>query len=165
MHLSFWREAALGRNPRRTLVRIAVLVVISIAVFGWVLIPVRTYGDSMLPTYRSGSFHLVNRVPYLFRQPARGDVVALQMAGWSVVYVKRIVGLPGESIGFRDGLLTVNGKALIEPYVRQRATWNMRETTLARGEYFVVGDNRGMRIEEHEFGRVTRGRIAGPLLF
>jgi signal peptidase I len=142
-----------------------VLVFVSIAAFGWVLIPVRTYGDSMLPTYHSGSFHLVNRLPYLFRQPARGDVIAVRMAGWRAVYVKRIVGLPGERIAFRDGMLLVNGRPLDEPYVQQRAKWNMRETLLPPGEFFVVGDNRGMRIDEHEFGLVKRERIAGPLLF
>jgi signal peptidase I len=165
VHVTFWRDAALGRNPRRTLVRIAVLVIVSVVLFGWVLIPVRTYGDSMLPTYRSGSFHLVNRVPYWVRAPARGDVVALKMAGWRAVYVKRIVGLPGERISFRDGVLLVNDRPLEEAYVQRRARWNMRETTLRPGEFFVVGDNRGMRIEEHEFGRVKRERIAGPLLF
>lgn len=149
----------------RTLVRIGVLIFVSIIVFGWVLIPVRTYGDSMLPTYHSGSFHLVNRVPYLFRQPRRGDVVAVRMAGWRVVYVKRIVGLSGERIAFQDGVLMVNRRPLDEPYVQQRAPWNMREVTLAPGEFFVVGDNRGMRIENHEFGRVRRERIGGPLLF
>jgi signal peptidase I len=119
----------------------------------------------MLPTYESGSFHLVNRVPYLLREPARGDVVAVRMAGWRVVYVKRIVGLPGEHISIHDGVLTVNNRALEEPYVKRRASWNMHQIALGPGEYFVVGDNRGMRMEDHEFGRVRRERIAGPLLF
>ena len=165
MHGSFWREAFVGRRPIRTLVRIAVLIVVSVVIFGCVLIPVRTYGDSMLPTYRTGSFHLVNRVPYLFRRPARGDVVALKMAGWRVVYVKRIVGLPGERIRFRDGALTVNDRPLQEPYVKYRGRWTTHEVTLGPGEFFVVGDNRSMRIEDHEFGRVRGDRIEGPLLF
>lgn len=165
MHRAFWREVFVGRRPMRTLVRIGVLVSLSIVVFGWVLIPVRTYGDSMLPTYHSGSFHLVNRVPYLFRPPSRGDVVAVRMAGWRVVYVKRVVGLPGERVAFRDGALMINGRPVEEPYVQRRAAWNMREITLGPGDYFVVGDNRGMRMENHEFGRVRQERIGGPLLF
>ncbi len=155
----------MGRRPRRTFVRVAVLVALSVIVFRWVLIPVRTYGDSMLPTYQSGTFHLVNRVPYILRAPSRGDVVAVRLAGWGVVYVKRIVGIPGERIAFREGMLTVNDRPLDEPYVRQRAKWNMREVTLGPGDFFVVGDNRGMRIQEHEFGLVKRERIVGPLLF
>lgn len=156
---------AVGRRPRRTLVRVGVLIVISLALFRWVLLPVRTYGDSMLPTHRSGEFHLVNRAAYFWRHPARGDVVAVRMAGWNVVYVKRIVGLPGERIAFVKGDLLVNGQPLSEPYVRQRQPWTMEEMTLGSGEFFVVGDNRDMRIEQHEFGRVRRERIAGPLLF
>jgi signal peptidase I len=163
--LAFWREVLVGRRPMRTLVRVGVLILISIGVFGWVLIPVRTYGPSMLPSYESGSFHLVNRVPYLLREPARGDVVAVRLAGWRVVYIKRIVGLPGERIAFQHGTLVVNGGALHEPYVVRRADWNMPEVQLAAGEYFVVGDNRGMRMQNHEFGRVKRERIGGPLLF
>ncbi len=165
MNLTFWREALLGRRPAHTLVRVGVLVAVSIAVFGWVLVPVRTYGPSMLPTYSSGSFHLVNRSAYSYRPPARGDVVAVRLAGWKAVYVKRIVGLPGERVAIRDGIVLVDGHAIDEPYVVEREGWNMREVALGADEFFVVGDNRGMRMDQHEFGRVKRERIAGPLLF
>jgi signal peptidase I len=165
VNLAFWREALIGRRPRRTLIRVGILVAVSVVVFRWVLLPVRTYGPSMLPTYSSGSFHLVNRVAYLLRAPARGDVVAVRLAGLRVVYVKRIVGLPGERVAIRDGIIFVNGNAVEEPYVVQRAPWQMREMALGPDDYFVVGDNRGMRMEQHEFGRVRRERIAGPLLF
>lgn len=165
MSRTFWREAFVGRRPSRTLVRIAVLVVVSIVVFRWVLLPIRTYGPSMLPTYESGSFRLVNRLAYQFRDPARGDVVAVRLAGWRVVYVKRIIGLPGDRVEIQDGVVLVNGRRIDEPYVVQRARWNMREVALGPDEFFVVGDNRGMRMEQHEFGRVRRERIAGPLVF
>ncbi|MBI2220836.1 MAG: signal peptidase I [Acidobacteria bacterium] len=165
MNRVFWREALLGRRPAHTLIRVGVLVVVSIAVFGWVLVPVRTYGPSMLPTYASGSFHIVNRSAYGYRGPARGDVVAVRLAGWRVVYVKRIIGLPGERIAIRDGIVFVDGRAIDEPYVVRRGEWNVPELTLGPDEFFVVGDNRGMRMDQHEFGRVKRERIAGPLLF
>lgn len=165
MHRAFWREAFLGRNPGQTLVRLGVLIVISAAVFRWILLPVRTYGPSMLPTYSAGTLHLVNRAGYSWRSPKRGDVVAVRMAGLRVVYVKRIVGLPGERVAIRSGVIHVNGRPLDEPYVVRNAGWNMREMPLGPDEFFVVGDNRGMRMADHEFGRVKRGRIAGPILF
>lgn len=142
-----------------------VLIIVSVVVFKWVLLPVRTYGDSMLPTYRSGGFHLVNRLAYGWREPSRGDIVAVRLAGWRVVYVKRIVGLPGDRVAFAQGVLMVNGRPLEEPYVQQRQPWTMREVTLGPDEFFVVGDNRDMRMEQHEFGRIRRERIAGPVLF
>jgi signal peptidase I len=156
---------AAGRRPMRTLVRVGILVLVSIGVFGWILLPVRTYGDSMLPTYRSGGFHLVNRSAYAWRSPARGDIVAVRLAGFRVVYVKRIVGMPGERVMFREGILVVDGRPIDEPYVRQRRPWTTTEVTLGPDEFFVVGDNRDMRMDQHEFGRVKRARIAGPVLF
>jgi signal peptidase I len=156
---------AAGHRPARAVVRVAILIIFSVVVFGWVLLPVRTYGDSMLPTYRSGGFHLVNRAAYLWRDPSRGDVVAVRLAGWRVVYVKRIVGVPGDRVAFSQGVLMVNGRPVDEPYIRQPQPWTMPEVTLGSEEFFVVGDNRNMRMEQHEFGRVRRERIAGPLLF
>lgn len=91
--------------------------------------------------------------------------MAVRLAGWRVVYVKRIIGLPGERIAIRDGIVFVDGRAIDEPYVVRRAKWNVPELTLGPDEFFVVGDNRGMRMDQHEFGRVKRERIAGPLLF
>jgi signal peptidase I len=162
---AFWREAVLGRRPSRTLVRVGVLVLVSFAVFRWLLLPIRTHGPSMLPTYASGSFHLVNRAVYQFRPPTRGEIIAVRLAGWRVVYVKRVIGLPGERVAIRDGVVHVDGRSIEEPYVTDRARWNMREIELGPDEFFVVGDNRGMRMEQHEFGRVRRERIAGPLVF
>lgn len=155
----------LGRRPAKTAVRVAVLVAVSLFIFRWVLLPVRTYGDSMLPTYQPASFHLVNRAAYWWRAPARGDVVGVRLAGWRVMYVKRIVGLPGDGVAFREGMLVVNGQPVVEPYLQRQSRWTTREVTLGPDEYFVVGDNRSMPLEQHEFGRVKSERLAGPLLF
>lgn len=119
----------------------------------------------MDPTYRSGSFNLVNRLSYAFAEPSRGDVVAIRLAGPSVVLVKRIVGLPGERVRIDEGVLHVNGMPLDEPYVRERRPWNVPEVALGPQEYFVVGDNRGMPAKSHSFGAVDRARIRGRVLF
>jgi signal peptidase I len=155
----------LGRHPAKTAIRLAVLVVASFVLFRWVLLPVRTYGDSMLPTYQSASFHIVNRAAYFWNPPERGDVVGVRLAGWRVMYVKRIVGLPGEQVAFHEGTLLVDGRAIIEPYVQRPSNWTTTEVRLGEDEFFVVGDNRSMPMDQHEFGRVKRERIAGPLLF
>ena len=119
----------------------------------------------MLPTYESGSFNLVNRLAYWHGEPSRGDVVAIRLAGPSVLYVKRIVGLPGERLDVAEGLVRINGAPLVEPYVRHRRAWDVPEVTMGPGEYFVVGDNRGMRVGDHDFGRVDRARIVGKVVF
>ena len=154
-----------GENPRRTTVRILVLGAISIFTFGWILIPVRAEGVSMMPTYSSGSLNLVNRLAFIMQAPERGDIVAIRLAGPHVVYIKRIVGLPGERIGIVNGTVLVNGRPLDEPYVRNRSAWALSEVQLGSEEYFLIGDNRGMREEEHDFGRAPRSRIIGKVVF
>lgn len=163
--MSLARRIAFGSNPRRTAVRILVLAALSVVVFGWVLLPVRTDGISMQPAYQSGRLNLVNRLAYWRRGPARGDVVAIRLAGPHVVYVKRIVALPGERLRIDDGQVYIEGRPLTEPYVQSRAAWNVPEVSLASGEYYVIGDNRGMRASDHDFGRVSADRILGSLLF
>ena len=163
--MSWLRDVTFGRNPRRTLVRIVVLAVVSFVTFGWVLTPVRVRGISMEPTYRDSTLKLVNRVVYRIRPPRRGDVVAIRLAGPNVLYVKRIVALPDERVSIVDGVVAVNGEPLIEPYVSKRQAWNYPEVTVGPREYFVIGDNRDMRMSDHDFGRVDARRILGMLLF
>ena len=158
-------DPLIGRNPRATLLRIVVLVSASLLVFGWILVPLRLAGISMLPTYRDGAFNFANRAAYWIGEPSRGDVVAIRMAGLHAFYVKRIVGMPGERVEIVAGAVTVNDEVLIEPTVVRRAQWNLPPVTLAPGEFFVVGDNRSMKIENHDLGRVNRRRIVGKLLF
>lgn len=154
-----------GRNPRRTAVRVLVLASVSFVVFRWMLIPIRTEGISMLPTYHSDTFNVVNRLAYAYSSPARGDVVAIRLAGPRVVYVKRIVGLPGERIGIVEGEVEINGAVFSEPYVRHRRPWDIPAVSLGPREYFVIGDNRGMAPADHDFGRVEANRILGKLVF
>ncbi len=163
--MSVIRRFVFGQNPRRTAVRVLVLAAVSFITFRWVLIPIRTEGSSMLPTYTPDRLHFVNRLAYGAGGPGRGDVVAIQMAGPHVLYVKRVVGLPGERVAIAGGEVQINGTTLAEPYVRHRRPWDVEEVTLGPREYFVIGDNRGMSAGDHDFGRVQVNRILGRVVF
>lgn len=154
-----------GARPGRTLVRIGVLVAVAFATFTWVLVPVRAEGISMLPTFASGSLKFVNRLAFLRREPRRGEIVALRLAGPNVLYIKRVVGLPGERIAIREGIVHVDDVPFAEPYVRHRKPWDVEEVTLGPSEYFLIGDNRGMLAKDHDFGRAERARIVGAVIF
>jgi signal peptidase I len=134
-------------------------------IFGWVLTPIRVRGISMQPTYHDGALNLVNRVVFRIRAPARGDVVAIRLAGPSILYVKRIIALPSERVAIIGGVIEINGLPLAETYVKERQAWDVAEVTVGPREYFVIGDNRGMRVGDHDFGRVDARRILGKLVF
>lgn len=141
--------------------RVLVLAAVSFIIFRWVLIPIRTDGSSMLPTYSHGRLHFVNRLAYGTGGPARGDVVAVQLAGPHVVYIKRIVGLPGERVAIAGGQVLINGTALAEPYVHHRKSWDLDGVTLGPREYFTIGDNRAVS----DYGRMPADKILGKVVF
>lgn len=122
-------------------------------------------GQSMEPTYQDGSFTLINRLSYTFRQPARGEIVAIKLAGRRLMLLKRIIGLPGETVIIRDGQVSINGTALAEPYLISPLPWNLSARVLIAEEYFVIGDNRRQPLEEHFFGRVYNQQIVGRALW
>ncbi len=163
--MSLTRRLVFGSNPRRTAVRVLVLAAVSFVTFRWVLMPIRAEGISMLPTYHSGSLNLVNRLAFVYAKPQRGDIIAIRLAGPHVLYVKRVVALPGERFSMVQGQAYIDGAPLIEPYVRERRPWDVHEVTLTSREYYVIGDNRGMRASDHDFGRVDVTRIVGRVIF
>lgn len=151
----------IGRRPKWTLARVAALIVVTFVLFKFLFIPIQVVGNSMAPTYRNGSYRLVNRLSYRKHPPRRGDVVAIRLPGTRVMEMKRIIGLPGERISVRRDTVYINGEALDEPYLKNKVPWARFDQTLGENEFYVVGDNRG--ISEHD--RVQRERIVGKVVF
>jgi len=158
------RILVIGRNPKVTLARAVVLAILCFVVFKFVLLHIRVEGISMLPTYQDGSAHFVNRLAYLWHEPRRGDVVSIRLAGVHLMYLKRIIGLPGETVAFANGQVLINDQVLDEPYEKLSCDWNLPPEKLGPDEYFVVGDNRTMPPENHTFGKVERDRIVGKTI-
>jgi signal peptidase I len=160
-----WQRLVIGARPKRTLLRIVILAPSLFLLFGYVLLPVRIVGESMYPTYKNGGVNLVNRLSYLFHEPRHGDVVAIRLADEHVMLLKRIVGLPGEQVGFHEGHLTLNGTVVHEPYLTQPSNWEDPPELVETGKYFVVGDNRTMPESDHVHGKAERSRIVGKVLW
>jgi len=172
-NFSWLRTIIIGRNPRLTAVRLLVVVVVILLLRAYVLLPIQVDGPSMLPNYREQSINVVNRLAYLNREPQRGDVVAIRYSGvstfsfkGSVMLMKRVVGLPGETVEFANGKLLINGKPIDEPYVKNSCNWDFRPEhwQLGDDEYYVVGDNRSMPYEDHKQGSAKRERIVGKVM-
>lgn len=107
-----------------------------------------------------------------FWTPTRGDIIvfetppaAQRRCGAGGTFVKRLIGLPGETVSERNGYVSINGRPLPEPYVerghrdRGSGSWHVPE-----GAYFVLGDNRASSCDSREFGSVPRRNVAGPVV-
>jgi len=161
---SLLRRVVIGRDPKRTLQRVVILVVVCFLVAKFILLPIQISGPSMLPTYGERGINFVNRLAYMFHEPRRGDVVAIRLAGPSIMFMKRIIGLPGETVAFHGGHVYIDGKLLNEPYVKFPSFWEHDGRTLGPSEYYVVGDNRSMPQVDHTEGKASRDRIVGKVL-
>jgi len=128
-------------------------------IFSYLLIPLRIEGHSMEPAYQNGSFSFCWRMKYLFSEIERFDVVTVRFTGRSVMLLKRIVALPGDTVEFREGMLYINEKQINEPYVHHRCAWNLAPRKVAPDHVYVVGDNRGTVMSRHRFGQIKIDRI------
>ena len=158
------REFFLPKLTRGFFLRAAAVALAALVVFGLLLTPCVIDGASMVPTYAEHGFNFCWRGRYWFSEPRRGDVVILRYHG-KVYYLKRVVGVAGDTVEFRDGKLFVNGEAQDEPYIRYFCSWNQDPYTVEPGHCYVVGDNRSQSIHDHVFGSVSTKRIVGAPLF
>lgn len=92
-------------------------------------------------------------------------MVVVRFAGKKVTLLKRVVALEGERVEFRHGKLFVNGKQIDEPYVPYPSDWNLQPRQVEKNTVYVVGDNRSVPIENHQFGQTSIKRIIGVLLW
>jgi signal peptidase I len=130
--------------------------------------PVKVEGTSMTPLISDQERIFINKFVYRFEPIERGDVVVF----WypldrSKSFIKRVVGLPGDTVEIREGQVYVNGKYLPEPYVPPESADmnNFSPTRIPKGEYFVMGDHRISSNDSRIFGPVPRNFIYGKAVF
>ena len=122
---------------------------------------VRVDGFSMRPTLQDGEYILVNKLAYKFSEPVRGDIVVFVFpVNPEEDLIKRIIGVPGDTITIQDGMLRVNGVVVDEPYINAppayNGTWQVPE-----GELFVLGDNRNDSRDSHQWGLLPIENVIG----
>lgn len=137
-------------------ITVAVVVVLLIKTFLFQLITVQ--GGSMLNTLHDGDKMYVSILSARIQGYQRGDVVICYYPGRTERCVKRLIGLPGDTVKIVQGVVYVNGEELQEDYIGSYAFYSYPETTLGEGEYFVLGDNRRISHDSHsaDVGAVTR---------
>jgi signal peptidase I len=150
---------------RRFLLRATLVGLGSYAFFGFMLTPGWIRGASMEPTYHDGRLVFCFRLRYRWTPPRPGDIVMVRFSGHSVMLLKRVVAVEGQTVEIRDGILHIDGEARPEPYVKYRNGWDLPPRTVRRGHIYVIGDNRGMSQAEHVFGQTPLSRVEGAPLW
>lgn len=142
-------------------------IVLAVVIFLLLQLVVKNFriqGDSMWPTLETGQCVLVERVSYRFSEPKRGDIVVFEYPrAPQEDFVKRIIGLPGDTVEITGGQVYINGEPLEEPYVHDQPTLAYRpiRITLGLDEYFVMGDNRNASSDSRSWGPLPRRNIIG----
>ena len=125
---------------------------------------VRVDGFSMIPTLQNGEYILVNRLSYKTGQPERGDIIVFRLPGdESQDLIKRVIGLPGDTVHVSDGIVTINGAKLAEPYIAQAPLY-FGEWIVPEGNLFVLGDNRNDSRDSHQWGLLPLENVIGKSL-
>jgi signal peptidase I len=127
-------------------------------------------GRSMQPTFENEERLIVSRVNYLITLPERGDIIVFNSISRfesDVMLIKRIIGLPGDRVEFRERQLYLNGIPIEEPYTLEECNSRCsdEEWILSSGEYFVMGDNRNNSSDSRRFGPIPLGQIVGRVVF
>lgn len=152
---------------------IIIALVIALPIRYFIAEPFIVQGASMDPTFSTGQFLIVDRISYRFGAPSRGDVVVFEYPlNPSTYYIKRIIGLPGESVSINHGTVTITntehpeGFTLDESYIdSSHASFDSLTETLGPTEYFVMGDNRAQSADSRLWGPLQKHFIVGrPLI-
>lgn len=120
---------------------------------------------SMLPTLQLQDRVLVNKFIYRFKEPQRGDVIVFnppEEIKADKPYIKRLIGLPGETIHIKEGKVFVNGRVLSEPYIAEAPNYEYGPVVVPPGCLFMLGDNRNQSFDSHMWNAwLTRDRLLG----
>ncbi len=148
--------------------QIAVLVLAIILPVRYFLIqPFIVKGASMEPNFYDREYLIIDELTLHFRSPERGEIVVFRPPQHDdQYYIKRVIGLPGETVEVRNGVVTIyndehpNGLLLAETYITE-VTEGKDRRTLGAGEYYVLGDNRDASLDSRYFGPITMDHITG----
>lgn len=144
-----------------------------IVIYLYVVQPNQVKGLSMDPTFQSGDYIFTSKITYRFRKHERGDIVVFKSPrNPDIEYIKRIIGIPGDTVVVKNNVVTVNGRVLEESYINQPTElWDfgvMKEgvpVVVPENHLVVFGDNRPRSSDSREFGPIPMDSLVGQVFY
>lgn len=160
--------ATLGAFIFSSIEAIVVALAISVVLYLFFMTPHEVVGTSMVPNFQNGEHLIANKIIYKVSTPQRGDVVIFKYSD-TQDFIKRVIGMPGDTISLKDGRFYVNNRQLNETEYLSNVVYTSGGDFLHEGEsidvpegtYFVSGDNRPHSSDSREFGPVSVESIKG----
>ena len=151
---------------------IFMVVAIVVVVRVFIAQPFVVSGTSMVPTFQDKNYLIVDELTYDFKKPARGDVIVFHPpVDMSTYYIKRVIGLPGDTVTIKNSVITVtnashpDGLVLTEEYITKDTPDDNYSITVPDKQYFVMGDNRPASFDSRRWGLLPVKNITGRVLF
>jgi len=122
---------------------------------------------SMLPTLEINDRLIIDKLGYHFKDPQRGDIIvfsptpALQKENFKDAFIKRVIGLPGDKVQVKLGVVYVNDQPIQEQYIQEQPNYDYGPVVVPENQYLVLGDNRNNSYDSHYWGFVPRENIIG----
>ena len=150
----------------RELLNVILLTLILFFTLRSVVLNFRVTGSSMEPTFHDGEYVFVYRLAYWRHPPRRGDIVVFRYPpNPKRTLIKRVIGLPGETVSVHDGQVYINGIPLPEPYIAASPHYVAPPVTVGEGQIYVLGDNRNNSNDSHAWGLLNDDLLVGKVVW
>ncbi len=148
-----------GLQILKSLVPYFVIILIIILFKSFIITPVKVVGNSMIPTLDDGNIMLLDIISFKLKGADRFDIVVINQG--KELIIKRVIGLPGDSIEYKDSQLYVNGKEVEDPFVTSYGFTQDLSVKVPKDHYYVLGDNRHNSNDSRTYGPFHKSQIIG----